>query len=655
VLLQDLSPRKQVEACAKCHVRKVVMRPGYQPGGEFFDYHTLGLMDDNLVMPDGRYNGLMYVGMSFFQSACFEKGGLTCTKCHDPHGSGLVNDLRKFKSSDEMCLPCHADIVKDPTPHTFHKKESQASRCIECHLRKHPISRQNLADHTLSSPVPENTIRYNSPNACNDCHKDKTAQWSLKWVKQWYGSARKDRWSRADILFKAKSMDTSAVMPLCDMLSDTSENFIWRANAALMLGGLRDRRAVPTLLAHIHASDPVIRWNVVNSLTKLADARVFTALGQAIQTERNPLIRILVAGTLGYWWRKDLSPPEQRIADETWKLYVEQVTTSLGDWPDARRSYAEALMRRGDLDGAKREFGYAIQLDRKDALAEDGLTALHTIRNEHLEALSHGLRAIDLKPDNAGFHVNLARVYLNLDKLPEAEKHLRTAIRLDPRVTWPMMSWKDHTPKTTPTDVLTLSIPTELKAALDSAAKWSQRANYRFMRKSTRMAYVDHAITCLAPFSADNYTGETRRTILRLTGYAYASKAHMTTHDDKAPLLAHSLKALSAIDTMAIRDNVLEKRKLGGAWFALARAYDYAQDYQACIPAFKIASRYLPGTFADAIGWFFIGTAHDRLGQREQAIVAHKRSATHPANSVRGVRCSIHLLTYPFKYVPEKE
>ena len=37
-----------------------------------------------------------------------------------------------------------------------------------------------IRDHSMSVPVPENTIRHGIPNACNLCHKDQDARWSLE-------------------------------------------------------------------------------------------------------------------------------------------------------------------------------------------------------------------------------------------------------------------------------------------------------------------------------------------------------------------------------------------------------------------------------------------------------------------------------------------
>jgi len=63
-----------------------------------------------------------------------------------------------------------------------------------------------IVDHTISIPTPENTIAFNSPNACQseNCHPNETPQWSIATLKRWHGPNRIDRWTRAQVLFKGK-------------------------------------------------------------------------------------------------------------------------------------------------------------------------------------------------------------------------------------------------------------------------------------------------------------------------------------------------------------------------------------------------------------------------------------------------------------------
>jgi len=48
-------------------------------------------------------------------------------------------------------------------------------------------------DHSLRIPRPDLSARLGTPNACNDCHADKAADWAAAAVERWHGRDRKGR------------------------------------------------------------------------------------------------------------------------------------------------------------------------------------------------------------------------------------------------------------------------------------------------------------------------------------------------------------------------------------------------------------------------------------------------------------------------------
>ena len=763
--LQDLTPQQQVEVCGQCHARKVKLAEGYRPGDDFYEYYDIGLLDDNLIMPDGRFWGMMYNMVGMMQSPCYERGGITCTHCHSGHGTPRRNDLLEFENDDQMCLPCHADYVREPGLHAHHEADGAGSRCGSCHIQLLTGSHMDLADHTFSIPVPENTVRFNSPNACNDCHSDRSPRWAIGWLDRWYGPDRIDRWSRAEVLFKAKNFDTAAVAPLIVMLQDTAQNMIWRATAAYMLGGFGDPRAIQPLMRFRNHPNPVLRRNVLESLTRFGHPGVQAELRRHILAEPNSQIRLDLAGKLGFWWRDDLSSAEQRIADDSWRQYVEQTTTVLADWGEARRGLAIAYMQRGEVGNAEREFTYALRIDSSDAASHDGLSGIHSGRQDWPGALAHARRAVELDSSSAHYRVNLAAVYTYMDSLPRAEQAYRSALRispdmtpaamnlamllerqgrtqeahdllrdvvrtsprlgdaqyvlgilamelslrnealqafanalalspppniaqeisrrlsaiqgpgerlprpdvdvaaepqpapapigLDPREVWPIRQWEDRTPRTTPEDVTALAVPSDTDALLDSARAWISSSDSRVLRRDTRVAYGHKGLTAVDSALSGSPTPQQMVRAATIKGHGCAALASLVTaEEEEAALLAAGQAALDGVDTLVVRQMDGASAALGRAYYRLARAYDHVQNYEAAVRAFERAADLLPGTFAEAIAWFFVGTSQDRLGNRDEAVAAYARSAAHPNNSVRGVRCSVHGMQYPFRFLP---
>ena len=46
-------------------------------------------------------------------------------------------------------------------------------------------------DHSLRIPRPDISVKLGTPNACNDCHRDKKPDWAASAVEQWFGPTRK--------------------------------------------------------------------------------------------------------------------------------------------------------------------------------------------------------------------------------------------------------------------------------------------------------------------------------------------------------------------------------------------------------------------------------------------------------------------------------
>jgi predicted CXXCH cytochrome family protein len=140
--------------------------------------------------PDGTAHKNRMQGNDFVQSLMYARG-VTCFSCHDPHGS--ENDATLRKPVKEICLTCHGPNTQNGPhaasieAHTHHKAGSTGSECVNCHMPKieQTIADQNVRAHTFRFITPADTERLKIPNACNDCHRDKTTGWAVAALKSW--------------------------------------------------------------------------------------------------------------------------------------------------------------------------------------------------------------------------------------------------------------------------------------------------------------------------------------------------------------------------------------------------------------------------------------------------------------------------------------
>ena len=160
-----------------------------------------------------------------------------------------------------------------------------------------------IRDHSMSVPVPENTIRHGVPNACNLCHQGKDAEWTLRHMNEWYGDKSREKLIlRADAFVQARENNSAAIPALLQILSDPSAGAWIRANAAGYLGNFpNDPSAFNAVLDSFSDPQPLVRATAVSALRPKAAQREAVALAtvpllrDAVRTVRMSAAIALVA------------------------------------------------------------------------------------------------------------------------------------------------------------------------------------------------------------------------------------------------------------------------------------------------------------------------------------------------------------------------
>jgi predicted CXXCH cytochrome family protein len=168
---------------------------GYRVGLRLADYwkledHTLG-QTTFTHFADGTAHKNRMQGNDYVQSVMY-KHGVTCVSCHDVHGTENYAQLRK--PADKICLDCHSPTSPNGPhtatleEHTHHKAGSPGSQCVACHMPKivsEGVPGSFVSSHTFKFITPAMTDKYQIPNACTSCHKDKTTAWATEAMSHW--------------------------------------------------------------------------------------------------------------------------------------------------------------------------------------------------------------------------------------------------------------------------------------------------------------------------------------------------------------------------------------------------------------------------------------------------------------------------------------
>jgi tetratricopeptide (TPR) repeat protein len=156
-----------------------------------------------------------------------------------------------------------------------------------------------IRDHSITVPVPENTTRYQIPNACNECPRDRDAAWAAQRMNAWWGDAsRRGPIRRAEAFTEARAGDQAAIPKLLQIATDSGEGPFARANALGYLSrfgsdprvfpaferALGDSHPLPRIVAALRIPvSSAVRQNAITDLTQaLRDPMATVRLGAAV-------------------------------------------------------------------------------------------------------------------------------------------------------------------------------------------------------------------------------------------------------------------------------------------------------------------------------------------------------------------------------------
>jgi predicted CXXCH cytochrome family protein len=127
-------------------------------------------------------------GNDFVQSNMYHRQ-MRCFDCHEVHGDTPSN-LKE--QGNALCLSCHtklnaAGLKGTVSEHTHHAAGSKGSECVACHMPKIEVTvKENFVSaHTFRFITPEETEQSGVPNACTQCHADKSTAWATAALKGW--------------------------------------------------------------------------------------------------------------------------------------------------------------------------------------------------------------------------------------------------------------------------------------------------------------------------------------------------------------------------------------------------------------------------------------------------------------------------------------
>ena len=382
----------QVDQCATCHARRTRLVEDAVAGAPLFDQFIPDNLRPGLYHADGQQLDEVFEYGSYRQSRMYQ-AGVACTDCHDPHRGRLRAE------GNALCTACHNPAPDrgrfpglqakdyDAPSHHFHRGGGAGSQCVDCHMPScnymvvHP-----RRDHAIRVPRPDLSARLGTPNACQDCHAERSAHWAAAAIERHHG-VRVRAPHYGETLAAARAGAPGVAEALATLATDPTQAAIVRASAIDHLATLGAPVLPP---ATLRDPDPVVRTSAAAAfaarpaherlahLPALLDdplraLRITAARGLADlpEAQLDPAVRTPLRAALDAF-----IAAQQAMADmPSAQLNLAALAVAQRDPATAERRLRRALEREPALDNARLQLASLLAQGRREDEAERVLRA----------------------------------------------------------------------------------------------------------------------------------------------------------------------------------------------------------------------------------------------------------------------------------------
>jgi len=362
-------------------------------------------------------------------SPCFKSGKLDCIHCHTSSGRYRF----KKEKFNNACLPCHEARVNNPSEHTHHPAESEASKCISCHMPMTAFARMNRSDHSMLPPTPAATIAYKSPNACNICHKDKDAAWADTYVRQWRTrDFQAPVLKRAALVDAARKRDWSKLPEMLAYIQSRDRDEVFATSLIRLISSAQEQKVLGALLTAAKDPSPLMRGAAVQALGLVPTTESLQALVEATGDEYK-LVRVRAAAGIATFPRMTVPPAYQAQLQKANDEYLASITARPDQWT-SHFNMGNYQLGKGETKKAVASYQAALKLEPQAVMAMVNSSMAYAQMGESSKAEKSLKQALKQAPDNAAANFNMGLLKAEMKELKQAENYLKKAIKSDPQM-----------------------------------------------------------------------------------------------------------------------------------------------------------------------------------------------------------------------------
>jgi len=402
-----ITNKEYIDQCARCHSRRSTLNDYNPHFKNMYDHLIPELPTQPNYFVDGQIKDEDYVWGSFNQSKMYVRG-IKCNDCHNVHSGKLVLPVE----DNSLCLQCHKAEDYNTPNHHHHKgfgekgepvisesgvkfEVGSGTQCYNCHMHgRYYMGVDYRRDHSIRIPRPDLSEKLGTPNACNQCHADKSNKWAQNYIEKWYGISRPYQFGEA--VFDAQHGVKGAEQQLIKIIKAPERTYPISKRA--------------TALANMTFETDSSRQVLYSALNDV-----------------DPQMRLIAVRTLRIESQKDIDRLLPMLSDDTKAVRMEtanKLSFLTGEQvpPKYRKTFGEVL----------KEYEKVLQYNADFPMGKFSMGNFYYIRKNYRLAEKYYLEALKQDPQLDVARVNIAYVYSALGQPDKAEKYLREIIAKNP-------------------------------------------------------------------------------------------------------------------------------------------------------------------------------------------------------------------------------
>lgn len=467
----NIDNKQYVDNCVRCHSRRANFSDFDAKSNNIYNYIQPSLPAEPNWHIDGQIKEEDYVYGSFTQSKMF-MNDVACNDCHNVHSGNLVLE------GNALCLQCHKAADYDTKAHSFHKNYGEmgealisdagvkfevgsGTECINCHMHgQNFMGVDYRRDHSFRIPRPDLSDKLGTPNACNQCHKDKTNKWAQEYIVKWFGESRHSQYG--DAFFNARNATKNADLALHRIINDDLYSAPIQSTALSMLidNNIANDNLVKNSLSSLEPSIRISATQKINLNSKENLDLLFILLNDNLKAIRLAAFqRVIDIDT-------NMLSSKQRIAYNNVKQEQFKMLIYNSDFPIGKYNLANYYQSQKEYIKSEKMYLAAIKQDAELSVVRMNLAHLYSIvgqpvnaelqleqyvkenpndgaglynyglilseNKKYKQSLNALLKASELSPENNRIDYNVAMLYEFFGDNINAQKYLKQRVDNNP-------------------------------------------------------------------------------------------------------------------------------------------------------------------------------------------------------------------------------